>query len=91
MIKLRIVSAIALLAAFGAVANAQNLNMDGATAGSNDGRPTRGMTQASVESKYGSPTSVNAPVGDPPITRWVYADFVVFFEYDKVIHAVIKR
>jgi hypothetical protein len=91
MIKLRIVSAIALLAAFGAVANAQNLNMDGATAGSNDGRPTRGMTQASVESKYGSPTSVNAPVGDPPITRWEYADFVVFFEYDKVIHAVIKR
>ncbi len=91
MIKLRIVSAIALLAAFGAVANAQTLNMDGATAGSSDGRPTRGMTQANVESKYGSPTSVNTPVGDPPITRWEYADFVVFFEYDKVIHAVIKR
>ena len=91
MIKLRIVSAIALLAAFGAVANAQNLNMDGVTAGSNDGRPTRGMTQASVESRYGSPTSVKTPVGDPPITRWEYAGFVVFFEYDKVIHAVVKR
>jgi hypothetical protein len=56
-----------------------------------DGRPTRGMTQASVEAKYGSPTAVKAPVGDPPITRWEYANFVVFFEYDKVIHAVRKR
>ena len=91
MIKLRIVSAIALLAAFGAMANAQTVNMDGVTAGSNDGRPSRGMTQASVESRYGSPVSVDAPVGDPPISRWEYADFVVFFEYDKVIHAVVKR
>ena len=91
MIKLRIVSAIALLAAFGAMANAETVNMDGVTAGSNDGRPSRGMTQASVESKYGSPVSVDAPVGEPPISRWEYADFVVFFEYDKVIHAVVKR
>ena len=91
MIKLRIVSAIALLAAFGAMANAETVNMDGVTAGSNDGRPSRGMTQASVESKYGSPVSVEAPVGEPPISRWEYADFVVFFEYDKVIHAVVKR
>jgi hypothetical protein len=91
MTKLRIVSVIAMLFAFGAMANAQNLSMDGAKAGSGDARPTRGMTQASVQSKYGSPASVKAPVGDPPITRWEYADFVVFFEHDKVIHAVIKR
>ena len=49
------------------------------------------MTQASVESKYGSPVAVKAPVGEPPITRWEYANFVVFFEYDRVIHAVVKR
>jgi len=91
MTKLRIVTAIALLTAFGAMANAETVNMDGATAGSADGRPSRGMTQSSVESRYGSPISVVAPVGDPPITRWVYADFVVFFEYDRVIHAVVKR
>ena len=91
MTKLRIVSAIAMLFACGAIANAQNVSMDGATAGANDGRPTRGMTQTSVQSRYGSPDTVVAPVGDPPITRWVYADFVVFFEYDKVIHAVVKR
>jgi len=91
MIKLRIVSAIALLIAFSSLASAQTVNMDGAMARSDDGRPSRGMTQASVESKYGSPTSVIAPVGDPPISRWEYADFVVFFEYDRVIHAVLKR
>jgi hypothetical protein len=91
MNKLRIVSAIAMLFAFGALANAQNLNMGGVTAGSDDGRPSRGMSQSSVESKYGSPSSTTSPVGEPPITRWEYADFVVFFEYDKVIHAVLKR
>jgi hypothetical protein len=91
MIKLRTVSAIALLFACGALANAETVNLDGATAGSNDGRPSRGTTQASVQSKYGSPISVEAPVGDPPITRWVYSGFVVFFEYDRVIHAVVKR
>ena len=91
MIKLRIVSAIALLVAFGSMASAETVKMDGGMARSDDGRPSRGMTQASVESKYGSPVSVNAPVGDPPISKWVYADFVVFFEYDRVIHAVVKR
>ncbi len=91
MIKLRHISAIALLVAFGSMANAETVNMDGASAGSSDGRPSRGMTQASVESKYGSPVATDAAVGEPPITRWEYADFVVFFEYDKVIHAVVKR
>ena len=91
MIKLRIVSAIALLAAFGAVANAETVKMDGISAGTNDGRPSRGMTQSRVQSKYGQPSSVKAPIGEPPITRWEYSDFVVFFEHDKVIHAVLKR
>jgi hypothetical protein len=91
MTKLRIVSAIALLFAYGAMASAETVDIGGATAGSNDDRPTRGMTQASVESRYGSPAAVEAAVGDPPITRWEYANFVVFFEYDRVIHAVLKR
>ena len=91
MIKLRIVSAIALLLACGAMANAETVKMNGMSAGSGDARPSRGMTQASVESKYGSPVSTSSPVGEPPITRWEYSGFVVFFEYDKVIHAVVKR
>ena len=51
----------------------------------------RGTTQAQVESKYGSPVSKKAPVGDPPISRWEYQDFTVYFEHDRVIHAVLKR
>ncbi len=91
MSKLRTISLIALAVAAIGTANADTLNMSGAAAGSSESRPTRGMTQASVESKYGSPVEIKAPVGDPPITRWEYQDFVVFFEYDKVIHAVAKR
>ena len=91
MAKLRTISLVALLLATMGSANADTLQMTGASAGSNNGHPTRGMTQASVESKYGSPVAVKAPVGEPPITRWEYANFVVFFEYDRVIHAVVKR
>ena len=89
MSRLRTISLLFVaLAAFG-TASADTLKMSGASAG--DNRPSRGMTQASVESKYGSPASVQAPVGDPPITRWEYQNFIVYFEYDKVIHAVTKR
>ena len=91
MARLRRISLIALLAAAWGTAGADTLRMDGASAFEADGRPTRGMSQASVESRYGAPATVKAPVGDPPITRWEYPDFVVYFEYDKVIHAVRKR
>ena len=91
MNKLRTATATALLLAFSALATAETVNIGGASAASNDGRPSRGMTQTSVQSKYGSPVSVVAPVGEPPITRWEYSNFVVFFEYDKVIHTVLKH
>ena len=54
------------------------------------GKPTRGMTQQAVEASFGAPQDAREPIGDPPITRWEYANFVVFFEYDKVIHSVSK-
>ena len=70
---------------------AQNLDMSGTGANYDDGRPKAGMTQNGVEAKYGTPVTKRSAVGDPPITRWEYQDFVVYFEYDKVIHAVLKR
>lgn len=54
-------------------------------------RPTQGMDMAQVEQKFGAPETKVPAVGDPPITRWIYDQFEVFFEYDKVIHSVIKR
>jgi hypothetical protein len=53
-------------------------------------RPVKGMTMQQVEKQFGAPTHKSMPVGDPPITRWDYADFSVHFEYDKVLHAVVK-
>lgn len=55
------------------------------------GKPTRGMSQERVTRDYGEPESRRGAVGDPPISRWEYADFIVYFEYDKVIHSVSKR
>jgi hypothetical protein len=52
-------------------------------------RPTRGSTMTTVESKFGAPSERHPTVGKPPITRWDYAGFSVFFEGDRVIHAVV--
>jgi hypothetical protein len=51
-------------------------------------RPKRGSTMADVEKHFGAPVEKHATVGQPPITRWDYAGFAVFFEHDRVIHAV---
>ena len=51
-------------------------------------RPARGSTMGSVESKFGAPAQKHATGGQPPITRWDYAGVSVFFENDRVIHAV---
>lgn len=51
-------------------------------------RPARGMTMKAVEERFGAPISRRPAVGQPPIERWDYAGFSVFFEYDRVIHAV---
>lgn len=53
--------------------------------------PDKGMTMASVEQRYGAPAGRRAAIGSPPITRWEYPGFVVFFEYRHVVHAVVKR
>jgi hypothetical protein len=51
-------------------------------------RPKRGSTMTEVEKHFGTPVEKHATVGQPPITRWDYAGFSVFFEHDRVIHAV---
>lgn len=52
-------------------------------------RPARGMSMEKVEANFGSPASRVPAVGSPPISRWEYPGFVVFFEYNHVIHAVV--
>ncbi len=54
-------------------------------------RPQKGARKESVEAKFGQPKDWTDPVGDPPISRWEYEQFTVFFEYDRVIHSVLKQ
>ena len=51
-------------------------------------RPARGQTMTAVEARFGAPQTRHDAVGAPPITRWDYAAFSVYFEKDRVIDAV---
>jgi hypothetical protein len=53
--------------------------------------PVRGMQMEQVEQMYGKPQSIEPPVGKPPITRWEYPGYTVYFEYSYVIQSVKKR
>lgn len=50
--------------------------------------PSGGLTMDQVRRGFGDPKQTIPAVGQPPITRWVYADYVVYFEYQYVIHSV---
>jgi len=50
--------------------------------------PARGTSMDSVLSQIGEPEKKLDAVGQPPITRWVYSDYIVYFEHQTVIHAV---
>jgi hypothetical protein len=53
--------------------------------------PTRGMTMDEVAGKFGAPAAKIPAVGHPPISRWEYPGFVVYFEYQHVIHSVVAN
>ncbi|MEM9302419.1 MAG: hypothetical protein AAGE01_09935 [Pseudomonadota bacterium] len=53
--------------------------------------PRLGMRMAQVEAEFGEPVTRSEPVGDPPITRWRYESFTVYFEGETVLHAVVDR
>ncbi|HET7300537.1 MAG TPA: hypothetical protein VFJ01_07770 [Oleiagrimonas sp.] len=57
--------------------------------------PTRGMTMAAVESRFGAPLHKLDPRGGdaplhPVINRWEYPGYIVYFEHDHVIHTVLN-
>ena len=52
--------------------------------------PTRGMSMDQVSSKFGAPVSKIPAVGTPPISRWEYPGFIVYFEADHVIDSVVS-
>jgi hypothetical protein len=52
--------------------------------------PRTGATKNQVEEKFGQPMKTSGPVGHPPISTWEYDNFTVYFEYNHVIHSVVK-
>ncbi len=53
--------------------------------------PPRGMRQSAVLARYGEPKSRKPAVGKPPISSWDYDEFVIYFEYDRVVHTVVRQ
>jgi hypothetical protein len=86
----RIVTAFVCLAAFAGLATAETIVVEDQVMVRDAPveRPARGMTMRAVEERFGAPANRHATVGTPPITRWDYQGFSVFFEHDRVIHAV---
>ncbi len=54
-------------------------------------RPTLGQTMEQVQQQWGTPEQQFDPVGTPPISRWEYPLFTVYFENHRVIHSVVKQ
>lgn len=53
--------------------------------------PRRGTSKSQVEKEYGPPLTRHPAVGNPPISRWDYEGFSVFFEHEHVLHAVMPE
>lgn len=87
--KLPLLAALALScpAIVSSAAFADELRTPRVTSESAD-RPARGMSMEKVEATFGAPSNRSQAVGEPPITRWEYPGFVVYFENQLVIHTV---
>jgi hypothetical protein len=62
-----------------------------AVAPANVPQPARGSLMKTVEKQFGAPATRHPTVGKPPITRWDYPNFSVFFEGDRVIDSVVTN
>lgn len=59
--------------------------------GDQSSKPSAGLSMGDVEARFGAPLRKFDAVGNPPITRWEYADYLVYFEHQTVLHSVRKR
>lgn len=91
--KTRLMPFVLLLAFLGAPAYADTLVLDKVQQDAQAAaeRPSRGMHMQTVSARFGEPKDKLAPVGEPPIARWIYDGYVVYFEKDRVLHTVARR
>lgn len=88
--------AAALLGAWPTMARADTLLIERVAREDRAAKPARGQSMDTVRARFGAPTEELSPVGGdrprhPPITRWVYPAFTVYFERDRVIDTVVNR
>lgn len=89
--QIRILAMSAMLALGLGAAHADTLMIDSVAQSAGVDRPAKGQSMSQVEAAYGAPREIVPAVGQPPITRWVYDGFTVYFEDSIVLHAVIRR
>lgn len=78
----------AATSASGGQAASSNASGDQVAAGVPGNAPEPAATMEQVRQTLGAPEKKMDPVGDPPITRWQYPGYVVYFEHDRVITSV---
>lgn len=88
MRSLVLIAVIGLLWSLPASADRLLIDRVETTQGRGEDLPRRGASMERVRERFGAPADTRDAVGEPPITRWEYDGFTVFFEYDHVIHAV---
>lgn len=76
---------------------ADTLLMDNAQSSTQASLPQRGMSMDTVRAKFGNPVTEHPAVPTnegplhPPITRWDYPGYSVFFENSTVLHSVVAH
>lgn len=80
---------LALLLPIGGTALADRLLIEKVERDRDVSVPRHGLTMNQVEQRFGPPEGKVAAVGDPPIARWVYPEFTVYFEHQYVINSVV--
>jgi hypothetical protein len=96
MNRLRTASLLLALFVLAGTASAETLLIDRVQQENKAALPTRGMTMAQVEARFGAPADRLDPRGGqkrqwPTINRWSYSAFTVYFEKNKVIDAVANK
>ena len=89
---------VASIALQSPMAYADTLLIDRVQAESGVALPARGNSMDQVQARFGAPVQKYPPVGgpsnskhNPPITRWAYPTFNVYFENSHVVDAVLIK
>lgn len=89
--------AFSLAILFAGPVYADTLQMDNVQTATQVVMPQRGMSMDAVRAKFGNPVTEHpaVPINEgplhPPITRWDYDGYSVFFENSTVLHSVVTH